>query len=134
MATIRDVDLVTLVVLDQDEALDFYVDTLGFEVVQEESYPDGGGWIEISPPGSTVALTVKTPEMFDGDEAAHRRALVGASPQITYRVDDCAALCDRLREQGVTVLDGPSTEPWGVQATVSDPSGNKVVFTEELED
>jgi catechol 2,3-dioxygenase-like lactoylglutathione lyase family enzyme len=132
MASVEDIDLITLVVTDQDEALDFYVDTLGFELIQKEEYPDGRQWIEISPPDSAVKLAVKTPEMFDGEEAEHRRALIGASPQITYRVDDCMALCDSLQDHGVTVDDGPSTKPWGIQAVVRDPSGNQIVLTEEV--
>ena len=100
---IQRVDLVTLVVDDQDEALEFYVDRLGFELRQDEDYENGGRWIEIAPPGAETSISVKTPAMYDEEEAHHRRALVGTSPPIAYRVDDCTRCYETLSARGGSV-------------------------------
>ena len=132
MVTDATIDLVTLVVEDQDEAIEFYVDTLGFELHQDESYGVADRWIEIRPPGSAATITVKTPEMFDEREGRHRRALIGTSPQLTFRVDDCQALYRNLRAADVPLDGEPSKAPWGISLTARDPSGNPVVFTEAV--
>lgn len=131
MATITGVDVVTIVVEDQEEALTFYLEELGFHLDQDEEYGDQGRWIEISPPDSDVSLKLKTPEMFDSDEAVHRRALIGRSPQITYQVGDCMEIFQSLTDRGIPFEDEPKSKPWGTQATLRDPSGNLVVLTEK---
>ena len=130
MGAIDGIDLVTQVVDDQDEAIAFYVDVLGFERVQDEAYGDGNRWVEIGPVNSDTRITLKTPEMFEDGEEVHRRALIGASPTVTYRVDDCEAVYRHLRSSEVSFDDEPSSHPWGVSVTARDPSGNPVVFTE----
>lgn len=127
---ITGIKLVTLFVEDQDVALEFYVDQLGFELRRDDDYGDGGRWIEIAPPGSETSISVKTPETFDGDERDHRRALVGSGPQIAYYVDDCRETYRSLREAGVPFDGEPTAEPWGTQAVASDPFGTDVVLVE----
>ncbi len=131
MGQVDAIDLVTLVVEDQDRAIDFYVDKVGLNLVQDEAYGEGERWVEVAPPGSRTKITLKTPEMFEDEEARHRRALVGASPQVTLLVDDCWGIYDRLREDGVRFDDEPVDLPWGTSVTARDPSGNQVVFTQE---
>ena len=127
--TIDGIDLVTLVVDDQDQAIAFYVDVLGFELVQDGAYGDGTRWVEIGPAKSDTRITPKTPEMFEDGEEEHRRALIGASPTVTYRVDDCEAVYRRLRSSEVSFDDDPTAHPWGVSVTARNPSGNPVVLT-----
>lgn len=74
---------------------------------------------------------MKTPEMFDDEEAQHRRALIGTSPQVAFRVDDCRELYQSLLEKGVSFNAEPEEKPWGISAVARDPSGNQVVLTEE---
>ena len=111
MVTDAAIDLVTLVVEDQDEALEFYVETLGFDLHQDESYGDANRWIEIRPPGSAATITVKTPEMFDEHERPHRRALIGTSPQVTFAVADCQALYREFQAAAVPLDGEPSDAP-----------------------
>ena len=128
--TVQGIDLVTFVVDDQEDAIAFYVDTLGFELVEDEQYGPTQRWVEIAPPGSTAALTLKTPEMYDEPERTHLAALIGTGPMVTYRVENCDALYAQLKESGVH-FDGPPREAsWGVSVTARDPSGNPVVLTE----
>lgn len=68
MTLIDGIDLITYVVIDQDEAIEFYVDTLGCELVQDEAYGDAGRWVEIGIRGTNATLAIKTPDMFDEAE------------------------------------------------------------------
>lgn len=127
---ITGIKLVTLLVEDQDEAVEFYVDKLGFTLQRNDDYAGGGRWIEISPPGSVTNISLKTPEMFDEGEREHRRALIGDGPQLAYHVDDCWDTYESLRELGVPFDSEPTTESWGTQAVARDPSGTQVVLVE----
>ena len=119
---------------DQDKAIEFYVELVGLELRQDEDYGDGRRWVEIAPSGSQTKLTLKTPEMFGREEAIHRRALIGSSPQVTFLVDDCMELYRNLRKEGVSFDDEPTRRAWGTSVTARDPTGNQVVFTEEQSD
>lgn len=127
---ITGIKLVTLFVDDQDEAVEFYVDKLGFTLQQDDDYGGGGRWIEITLPGSETNISMKTPEMFDEGEREHRRALIGEGPQLAYHVDDRWETYESLRDRGVPFDSEPTTEAWGTQAVVRDPSGTQVVLVE----
>jgi catechol 2,3-dioxygenase-like lactoylglutathione lyase family enzyme len=58
---IREIGTVFVPVADQDRALAFYRDTLGFEQRAEFAYGDGRRWIEVAPPGSAVAIALVPP-------------------------------------------------------------------------
>lgn len=129
---IKGVKLVTLLVGDQDEAIEFYVDKLGFDLRRDVDDGSGGRWIEIAPPGSETNISVKTPEMHDDDIEEHVRGLLDhGGPQIAYSVDDCRETYDSLRELGVPFDGEPTTQPWGTQAVARDPFGTHVVLIEE---
>ena len=128
---IQGIDLVTLVVEDVDEAVEFYVGTLGLELYQDEAYGDGNRWVEVRPAGSPTKIALKTPAQFDESEARHHRELIGTTPAVTFLVDDCRQSYDALREAGVPFDDEPESRPWGTTAVARDPSGNPVVLTED---
>ena len=133
MAHILGIDLVTLLVTDLDETIAFYVDTLGFELHQDEAYGDDNRWVELRPPGSDTTITLKTPSMFSEDKADHAAGLnLGSIPQLTFEVDTCEALYEEFGEAGVQFEAEPDTKPWGTSMTARDPSGNPVVFTQRL--
>ena len=134
MGPIQGIDLVTLVVEDIDEAIEFYVDTLGLELYQDEAYGDGDRWVEVRPAGSRTKLVLKTPAQFDESEARHHRELIGTTPMVTFRVDDCCRCYDALREAGVRFDGEPESRPWGTTAVARDPSGNPVVLTGDSRD
>lgn len=130
MGSVTAIDIVPVVVDDQEKALEFYVDLVGLELRQDEEYGDGTRWIEVAPARSKTKLTLKTPSMFEKAEAVHRRALMGSSPQVTFLVDDCRQIYQRLQNAGVPFDDEPTQRAWGTSVTARDPAGNLVVFTE----
>ena len=123
----------TIWVLDQDEALHFYVDKLGFEVQIDQSM-DGFRWLTVSPPGSghQLILLVPGPPMMDEDTAAQVRDLVakGVLGPGVMRTDDCRATYAELRDRDVTFLSEPAERFYGVEATLRDNSGNWFSMTQ----
>jgi catechol 2,3-dioxygenase-like lactoylglutathione lyase family enzyme len=125
------IKLTQLYVLDQDQALDFYVGTLGFEV---HSDVDLGfmRWLTICLPGQPereILLEVPGPPALSPDVAAQvRDALTkgAAGGWISLTTDDAFAMADELRSKGVEFTDEPSQKPYGVDFGIRDPFGNKL--------
>jgi catechol 2,3-dioxygenase-like lactoylglutathione lyase family enzyme len=117
---ITHVKRVSVPVTDQDKAKDFYVNTLGFDLLVEFPVPMGENarWIEVGPKGSATSIILVTwfPDMVPGK-------LGGLMLETSDFDADCAALA----EAGVT-LEGPIDTPWGKQATFADPDGNSFVL------
>src|SRR5690625_2088619 len=106
-------------VLDQEEALDFYVGKLGFAVV-EDSDLGFMRWLTVGLPGQPerrILLEVPGPPSHDEATAAQIRDLVtkgamGAAAMLT--TDDCRADYERLRGLGVEFTDEPTERPYGI--------------------
>src|SRR5262245_40610875 len=78
--TVQDVIVVSVPVSDQQRAKDFYVDTLGFEVVRDDSSVPGMRWLQVAPKGGTTALTLVT--WFESMPAGSTRGLVLQSDDV----------------------------------------------------
>ena len=120
-----------LYVLDQDEALAFYVDVLGMEVADDM---DLGfmRWLTIrvpGQPGREVLLEVPGPPGMDPDTAGAARDLLtrGAlGGALFLTCDDAPAEFARLDAAGVDVTDEPSERPYGIDFGIRDPFGNAI--------
>jgi catechol 2,3-dioxygenase-like lactoylglutathione lyase family enzyme len=118
----------TIWVLDQDEALDFYTQKLGFEVRTDERM-DNFRWLTVSPPTQTdheLILLVPGPPMMDEETAEQMKALVakGILGPGAFDTDDCRRTYAELSERGVTFLSEPTERFYGIEATLRDNSGN----------
>lgn len=119
-------DLVSLVVADYDEAIDFFVDTLHFELVEDLPATTNDGrpkrWVVVRPPGAKTGILLA---QADGDE---QRSVVGRQHAgrvgFFLRVDDFDAEYDRLRSVGVVFMTAPRDEPYGRFAVFEDIAGN----------
>ena len=122
------VDVVGLYVRDQDEALSFYVEKVGFRV-HTDVRNGGFRWLTVQhpeQPSFQLGLFMPGPPMQDEATAQALRALVakGAMPPLVLSVDDCRAACDRLRALGVEFTQEPVDRYGTVDAGFRDPSGN----------
>jgi catechol 2,3-dioxygenase-like lactoylglutathione lyase family enzyme len=118
--TITTIKTVTIPVADQQRALEFYRDVLGFEVRADNAFGDER-WLSVAPVGGETDFVLHLP--FPGTEPGWQLGLVLDSNDI----DTDSAV---LREAGVTV-DGPDSVGWGKQATFSDPDGNGFVLLQQ---
>jgi catechol 2,3-dioxygenase-like lactoylglutathione lyase family enzyme len=123
-------------VLDQDEALDFYVGKLGLEVNTDA---DLGfmRWLTVNVPGRPESqLVLATPDMgHDEETAAEIRALVskGGGNGVIFSVDDCRATYEELLAKGVEFTQEPTEHFYGIDCGLRDPSGNSLRFTQPAE-
>jgi catechol 2,3-dioxygenase-like lactoylglutathione lyase family enzyme len=122
------VQVVGLYVRDQDEALAFYVEKLGFRVhtdVRNGAYR----WLTVQypdQPSFQLGLFTPGPPVLDADTAEALRAVVakGAMPPLVMSVDDCRASYDLMRARGVEFTQEPVDRYGNVDAGFRDPSGN----------
>lgn len=124
----QSVQVVGIYVRDQDEALSFYVDKLGFRVHTDVRNGDYR-WLTVempSQPGFQLGLYVPGPPVHDPSTAQTLQAMVakGAMPPLVLSVDDCRAEYDRLLGLGVEFTQEPVDRYGNVDAGFRDPSGN----------
>jgi catechol 2,3-dioxygenase-like lactoylglutathione lyase family enzyme len=120
-------ELITLIVADYDAAIAFFVDVLGFTLVEDSPATTNDGrnkrWVVVRPPGATTGLLLARADgpaqtKAVGDQMAGR---VG----FFLRVEDFGTTCARLRAAGVTFLSEPRDEPYGRVVVFRDIAGNK---------
>lgn len=140
---IRQVGTVFVPVADQDRALEFYLEKLGFEKRGDATYGEGHRWIEVAPPGSSIAIALVPPG--EGASAGANEA------RCALATDDIEADHAALRANGVDVDErigkaGTSRpglfstkvevrDPMPPQFSFRDPDGNRFLVVEPpLED
>jgi uncharacterized glyoxalase superfamily protein PhnB len=118
-------------VLDHDQALDFYVGTLGLEV--KADFTRGGfRWLTVGVPGQAVpeiVLDVPGPPVMDQRTADQVRDLVtkGATGvAMVLRTDDCFGVYERLRAKGVEFTQAATDQGYGIDCGLRDPFGNQI--------
>lgn len=126
---------VTLYVLDQDEARDFYCDKLGFEV-RTDSTLEGFRWLTLGaksqPDLEIVLMPIQPNPMMDEATCATLRDLLGKGVLgggVLHR-DDCRKTYEELKAKGVTFLSPPTQRPYGIEALLKDNSGNWFSMTQ----
>lgn len=122
------IEVVGLYVHDQDEALTFYVEKLGFKVHTDV----GAGeyrWLTVQhpeQPSFQLGLFKPGPPVHDETTAQMLREIVakGAMPPLVLQVKDCRATCEALRARGVELTQEPIERFGTIDAGFRDPSGN----------
>jgi catechol 2,3-dioxygenase-like lactoylglutathione lyase family enzyme len=119
-----------LYVLDQDEALDFYVGELGMEVKADVDL-HFMRWLTIVVPGEPdpeILLEVPAPPALDPATAEQVADLVGkgALGLLILATDDCRATYEELRAKGVEFTDEPAERGYGIDCALRDPFGNQI--------
>jgi catechol 2,3-dioxygenase-like lactoylglutathione lyase family enzyme len=122
------IEVVSLYVRDQDEALKFYVDQIGFRVHTDVRNGDYR-WLTVQHPDQPsfqLGLSVPGAPVHDAETAQALRAIVakGGMPPLVLKVDDCRAACERMRARGVEFTQEPTERYGTVDAGFRDPSGN----------
>ena len=120
-----------LFVLDQDEALDFYVGTLGLEVSADQ---DLGfmRWLTVRVPGDPIREILLerpgAPMMDEATTATVRELLTkgAVAGSIFLTTDDAQGTFETLRDRGVEITDEPTQRPYGIDFGIRDPFGNAI--------
>ena len=120
---------VTVRVQDQEEALRFYTQRLGFEKRADLPMGPNRRWVTVAPQDDQVLELVLQPsDWFEGEERQRHSELVGKDPTIVFEVDDCRATFEQLRAQGVEFSLPPTAMGYGIEADGKDLYGNTLVF------
>jgi catechol 2,3-dioxygenase-like lactoylglutathione lyase family enzyme len=112
---------VSVPVSNQDKAREFYVDTLGFELLVDNSWREGMRWIEVSPESSATSLMLVS--WSDPLLSSMYRVIVVVT-------DDIRAFHEELVAKGVFFELPPTESPNGTQAMFRDSDGNAIVLWE----
>jgi catechol 2,3-dioxygenase-like lactoylglutathione lyase family enzyme len=120
-------ELIALVVNDYDPAIRFFVEVLGFDLVQDEPSLTNDGrskrWVVVRPPGAQTGILLAR---ADGERQS---AIVGQQfagrVGLFLRVDDFDAAFTRLQAAGVTIVTTPRAEPYGKVVVFLDLEGNR---------
>jgi predicted enzyme related to lactoylglutathione lyase len=117
---ILQVKFVSIPVEDQDRALSFYTEKLGFRVLTDQPFDANQRWIELQIPGGQTGLALF--KMSDGIRPGSRMNLAFAS-------DDVAATHAQLSARGVEFTQPPTAAAWGSFAMFKDSEGNSFVLS-----
>ncbi len=120
-------DLVTLVVTSYDPAIEFFVEKLGFELVEDSAAVTNDGhpkrWVIVRPPGAQTGILLA---QADGvDQASIVGGQVAGRVGFFLRVDDFDEAQSRMASVGVEFVTPPRTEPYGRVAVFLDVAGNR---------
>ncbi|WP_433972923.1 VOC family protein [Tunturiibacter lichenicola] len=134
----------TIYVTDQDQAKEFYVDKLGFDVKTDYSAPNGFRWLTVAPKGQgeleIALLKVGGASNFgkvndgsgDAKDVDAMAALLkkGWLSPGAFQTADCRKTCEELKAKGVEFVSEPKDEFYGVSAVIKDPFGNWFSMTQ----
>ena len=117
------ISLVTLVVADYDEAIDFYVEQVGFRLVEDSDLGGGKRWVVVAPPGDGAGLLLAR---ADGeDQVARIGDQTGGRVALFLSTRDFAGDHARMQGAGVRFVEGPRREAYGTVAVFEDLYGNR---------
>ena len=137
----------TIFVLDQDQAKDFYVGKLGFEVKVDQSLPTGFRWLTVAPKGQSeleiILLKVGSGTNFikmkggeagkndttdvDAMAALLKKGMFNAG---AFQTADCRKTFEELKAKGVEFVSEPKDQFYGVESVFKDPFGNWFSLTQ----
>jgi catechol 2,3-dioxygenase-like lactoylglutathione lyase family enzyme len=132
---IMGMSFVSVWVLNQDSAKEFYTKKLGCELTTDFKLDNGMRWLTVRPQGSTgqeLLLMDPAHSMLDAATAEQVRALVakGALSPGVMATSDCRGDYAALSALGVEFVQEPAARPYGVEAVIRDDSGNWFSFTQ----
>src|ERR1700734_224876 len=115
---------VPVFVSDQDRALAYYRDALGFEVTGDTKYGENARWLTVSPEPGGAEILLYDPSMSQDEPGSKSR--VGIWTGIVFHPSDIRQTYEELRGRGVKFEDEPQRQPWGgVETWFTDPDGNR---------
>jgi len=123
---------------DQNEALDFYTNKLGWEVRADVTLAELGDfrWLTVGPPGqedfSVVLMAIPGAPVMDSETGKQVRELMGKgfAGTVFLSTDDCQASYEELKARGVEFTEEPEERPYGIDSGFRDPSGNAFRLTQ----
>jgi len=125
---------------DQDEALAFYTEKLGWDLRADVTLPEFNyRWLTVGPPNqpeiSVLLNAIPGPPVLDDATSEQIRSLMakGWAGNVLLTTDDVQASYEELQARGVEFTEGPEERPYGIDSAFRDPSGNQFRLTQVRE-
>lgn len=118
---IKGIKFASIPVGDQDRALAFYTEKLGFTVVTDQPFGGGQRWIELGIPGAETRVVLFTLEA--------QKDRIGTPSNIVFGSANVEKTYQELVQKGVEFVHPPKKEPWGTFTMFKDPDGNQFVLS-----
>jgi predicted enzyme related to lactoylglutathione lyase len=123
--TLKSVFYTSMLVSDQDRALDFYTNVLGLELMVDNPTPDGPRFLTVGVPGQDFMLV-----LWPGTPGQAQPYGDRIPPSCTIETEDIRATVETLESRGVKFETGVLEFPWGYVAQFEDPDGNRLQLRE----
>ena len=123
---------------NQEEALSFYRDKLGFQVHTDAMVGEDFRWLTLNtkdePDFEIILMEPKAGMLMDESTANQLRAIMakGVLGAGVFNTDDCRRTYDELKSKGVEFVSEPAERPYGIEAVFKDNSGNWFSLTEPI--
>ncbi len=117
---IKRIKFLGIPVRDQERALKFYTEKLGFRILTDQEFSEKQRWIELSIPGAETGIVLFTP---DGQEDR-----IGTFVNTSWEVDNVEKTYEELGARGVEFAGPPRKERWGSYVILRDSEGNQIVL------
>jgi len=117
---IKKIKFISIPIADQNRALDFYTEKLGFTIITDQPFDEKQRWIELRVPKADTRVVLFTAE---GEEKR-----VGTMMNMSYECDDIDKTYEELKARGVEFEGAPEKQPWGTYAIFKDSEGNRFVI------
>lgn len=124
----KQVKIVSLLVVDYDAAIEFYTTKLDFKVVEDATFGDRR-WITLSLPGDRCTLALELAKSPDDLGLVGKQA--GSFPLLALDTTDCIRDYKALKARGVRFHGEPESGPWGTGVLLEDLYGNKLFLSQE---
>ena len=118
---IRTIKFASIPVKDQQRALEFYTQKLGFTIITDQPFGEGQRWIELGIPGAETRVV-----LFTADVHKDR---IGTFQNIVFGSENVEKTYSELAGRGVEFLQPPKKEPWGTSSVFKDSEGNQFVLS-----
>ena len=117
---IKRIKFIGIPVGNQDRALEFYTQKLGFRILTDQQFTPTQRWIELSVPGADTGVALFTPEGHENR--------IGTFVNTSWEVENVEKAYEVLLTKGVEFTAPPVKQPWGTSVIMKDSEGNSVVL------
>jgi len=120
---IKQIKFVSIPVHDQNRALNFYTDKLGFTIITDQPFDEKQRWIELRIPKAETRVVLFT--------SAGEEKRIGSFMNMSYTCDDIDKTYAELKKRGVEFQGPPQKQSWGTYAMFKDSEGNQFVISSD---
>ncbi|MEP7088198.1 MAG: VOC family protein [Gemmatimonadota bacterium] len=117
----------TIVVSNQDKAIDYFVNVLGFENTDDVPMGPSMRWVTVAPKGAATRIALSLPDWYTKKPSLE----MGINTAIAFAVDDMKSTYAELKKRGVNFKSEPEMMPWGKPGVwFLDPDNNEFFMAE----